>query len=367
MLKKINIPEALLNPVKDFENLIYKVEPFINDAELANMYKAKSRMHDRLMPNVFKFEDAKNVSEYCNDNNIVCSFIAGDGRELKSWNTKNGDIHQDTDKEIKLLWGDIYANSIIEAGGIMCRDQGDEFHIVLPGYTKEQASELMDSIEEKALVKTKELNLDLLPSAKQQYGGLPIGSGIIDWGIAETIKGKMGEVERRADADMSARKIENALSKACEYNFDVTINPDTGKIDGFVSCEVDLPIGKNLIREPATDFVLRTMGKDLSYKVKQNESNLESDEPSWKKGRDEQGREVYTYGNKEFKQFSATIVADKELGFKATYNLNGKSRIITNDKHPKVVKTTCERFFNKQVKLHKEKEHSKAVSVGMEI
>lgn len=225
--KKIAIPDNLLDPTKDLKNdIATEADP----QKKGRLEKAARRMEDNILPGVFKHEDAWDVARYCEDNEIACSIVRGDGRELKAWNSKNQNVHAQTDKEIKQIWGDIYQKKIAEAGGIITREQGDEFVIALPGYTKKEASALMEKIEQEAMVKAEEMGLDKLPSAKNEYNGLPMGTGVIDWGVAETAKGKHGEVDRMADEELAARKIKIAIDKAIENDYNIIKDPKTGNV-----------------------------------------------------------------------------------------------------------------------------------------
>jgi len=229
---KPRLPENVLNrriaikerfpEVKDPKR-IEELEEFVSDRILGDY-------------NVTKFKEIDKVRNYVEDNDIPYSVIRGDGRELKAWNKKNKNIHAETDKEIKKIWGEVYATEIKKAGSIIGRDQGDEFLGIMPNYTVEETENLLNEIEKKADVKIKEMGLSELPSAKGELNELPVGTGYIDFGVSEGIKGKFGEADRIADKMVNLKKDEIIIDKAKQYGYNEILD-DKGEIIGYVRKE----------------------------------------------------------------------------------------------------------------------------------
>lgn len=234
------IPEDLMNPLKGIEAEARAAGPKAEG--LAKRLKKKSV--DRLLnednntQNVFKFDDANNIANYAKENNIQFQYIRGDGRELKAWNTKHGNVHAKTDAEIKKIWGDIYAKQIARAGGILTREGGDEFIAILPNRTTEEAELIIDRIQSVADRKIKQLGLDNLPSAKKDYNGLPIGTGRIDMGVVDGASAKnLGDLDRLADEKMANNKLQAAIDKAVAENYNI-VKDKQGKVIGFEPREI---------------------------------------------------------------------------------------------------------------------------------
>lgn len=231
---KPKIPEEVRNPVVRIEKAFAGEK---SPQRLAEIERIKGKTVDRLLPQTYKAQDVTDVANYARENNVPFAFIRGDGRELKAWNTKNKNIRPKTDEEIKQIWG-VYEQGIVDAGGIIGRDQGDEFWAVIPNATQEEANALIDELQVEVQPIIDRLGLADVPSSKPEYNKLPIGTGTIDMVAIDGLNMAPGELERSADEVLAVVKEKAAVDKAKEIGYNI-VRDQKGEIVGYEPKTVD--------------------------------------------------------------------------------------------------------------------------------
>ncbi len=188
----------------------------------ATRKRINSRMTDRLLGEhgAVKFEDVAETMQELDRRGIPYVFERSDGGNLGGLNAKYGDVHARADKDLQKVWGEIYAQEAIKYGAVIGRDQGDEFEVVWPNYSKDEVAEIRNDIEQQMRNKAKELGLDTIPHPKRGLNGLPTGALYTNYGLVEGRPGKYRDMSIEADELAEAMKADYNLAKAKENGWD---------------------------------------------------------------------------------------------------------------------------------------------------
>jgi hypothetical protein len=199
----------------NFEKLVKDVKEPEQRGELKEMFT------DKLIGDFggTNFQDARKAVKQLESENIPYIYGRADGGNLGGLNAHHKEVHATADKDVRKVWGEIYAKEVVDHGGIVARDQGDEFIEVWPNFTLDEVKEIRADIEVQIQNKIKDLGLDKVAHPKKKYNGMPTGSLYTNYGLVEGQPGKYGAMDREADMLMAAMADDFRLSKAEETGY----------------------------------------------------------------------------------------------------------------------------------------------------
>jgi GGDEF domain-containing protein len=166
---------------------------------------------------VTNFADADAVVKEFEASGRTFAYERDDGSNLNGANAQFG--HAGANDFIKKIWGEVFTKRVQENGGIVFRGKGDEFKVIWPDKTAEEANAIRSEIDSEIESKVDELGLRDIPNPKMN--GMQTGAFSLDYGIVDHTKGKYGEVDRDADAIVEEKKKEkyNAIAESKGYTY----------------------------------------------------------------------------------------------------------------------------------------------------
>lgn len=176
---------------------------------------------------VEKFKRVDDAVKALVNRGIPFVYERADGGNLGGLNTHHKNVHADADADIKKVWGEIYADAVRAFGGIIGRDQGDEFMAVWPNRTLGEVEEIRGTVEIEMRKRVKELGIDKLTHGKN---GLPgVGALHTAYGLVEYNGQHFGELDRLADERMNKMKSGDYLEIANKSGY--TLNKETDRYE----------------------------------------------------------------------------------------------------------------------------------------
>ncbi|MFN2369402.1 MAG: hypothetical protein ABR605_10755, partial [Desulfurivibrionaceae bacterium] len=110
-----------------------------------------SRVEDKLLGDygVTDFADIAAFAGELDELGVPYVVERADGGNMGGANAAHNGDHAAADQDIRKIWGEIYVKEIREAGGVIARDQGDEFIAIWPNYTVAEVEKIRGDIEKR--------------------------------------------------------------------------------------------------------------------------------------------------------------------------------------------------------------------------
>ena len=179
-----------------------------------NRERLKKQLEDKLLGayGVTNFADIEDFYHELDKRGIPYSYERSDGGNMGGLNKHHKGKHFEADKDIKVVWGEYFAERALDFGAVVARDQGDEFIVVWPNYTAKEANEIRGAIDEEIRLQRDSMGLDKITHGKldlPNYGALHINYGILenkDFKHDKTGKMKYGEMDTATDELQNLQK-----------------------------------------------------------------------------------------------------------------------------------------------------------------
>lgn len=191
----------------------------------------EKRLEDELLGTygVTDFSDARIFMEHLQAKGIPFTLLRSDGGNLGGFNKKHGGVHAKADKDLRKIWGEIYVRGIRELGGVIARDQGDEFIEIIPNYTLEEIKGPRAEIDKQIRAKRDGMGYaDTMHDKKS----LPTGAGHINYGAVyvtptdnitklEEVADKLQQTQKNAELEKIAKETGHAYDEKTEKYYKV--------------------------------------------------------------------------------------------------------------------------------------------------
>ncbi|HUV71941.1 MAG TPA: GGDEF domain-containing protein, partial [Clostridia bacterium] len=165
---------------------------------VASLKRNYRLLKDRLFPNITKMSEVSEAARQLDKRNIPYVYARFDIDNLTGVNDHFGqEGHEDADEALRAMLMDNVFQKIVDAGGIVGRDKGDELIAVIPGMTKAEADVMIEKGRQEALKIQKKLGLDKVYHSKKHLEGY--GGGDFSYGVIDGIPGKYKETDKSAD------------------------------------------------------------------------------------------------------------------------------------------------------------------------
>lgn len=179
------------------------------------------RLKDRVLGDhgVVKLQDADDAVKELEAENIPYVVEVADGGNIKGLNAHYNEDHARADDDMREVFGKIYAAEVRRHGGIIARDQGDEFKVIWPNFTVEEVREIRADIEAQIRTRVKELGIDNVVHGRHN---LPTGALYTNYGLVQGRPGQYRDVGKEADESqgLMKRAFEAERAKALGYTWD---------------------------------------------------------------------------------------------------------------------------------------------------